>query len=210
MRADGETLQDAKMTGTNLQQKEWFAVTVRPQHEKTAAHAFRAKAIEEFLPLYCDRRRWSDRFRDVELPLFPGYVFCRIPPRARAAVLSTPGVRSIVGFGRTPAPVPEREIQSIRAMVSSGLPVAPWPFLKTGQAVLIERGPLSGLEGTLLQLKDAWRVVVSVPLLQRAVAVEVDRDVISVVKPLWPGGRAVARSTQSAPSVSLARRTSVA
>ena len=193
-----------------MQPEEWFAVTVKPQHEKTAAHALRAKAIEEFLPLYHDRRRWSDRLRNVELPLFPGYLFCRISPRTRAAVLSTPGVRSIVGFGRTPAPVPEREVQSIRAMISSGLPVAPWPFLRAGQAVRIERGPLSGLEGTLLQLKDAWRVVVSVPLLQRAVAVEIDRDVISVIKPLWPAGRSVALSEHSAPGVILARRTSVA
>ena len=160
----------------------WFAVTVRPQHEKAAAHGLERKGLEDFLPLYRDRRRWSDRVKELELPLFPGYVFCRFTLRQRAAVLATPGVRSIVGFGRTPAVVPQAEIEAIQAMVASGLPARPWPFLKVGQTVRIERGPLSGLEGILVQLKDAWRVVVSVPLLQRSVAVEIDRDVVGVTQ----------------------------
>jgi len=173
------------VNATVTQAANWFALTVKPQHEKAVAQALHIKGVEDFLPLYRDRRRWSDRFKEIELPLFAGYVFCRFVPRQRTTVVTTPGVRQIVGFGRTPAPVSDREIDSIRAMVSSGLPVAPWPFLRAGQTVLIEHGPLTGLEGVLLQLKDGWRVVVSVPLLQRSVSVEVDRDVISVVKPVW-------------------------
>ena len=160
----------------------WFAVTVKPQHEKTAAHSLQLKGLEDFVPLYRDRRRWSDRVKELELPLFPGYVFCRFTLLQRSAVLATPGVRSIVGFGKTPAVVPQAEIEAIQAMVASGLPARPWPFLQVGQRVRIERGPLSGLEGILVQLKDAWRVVVSVPLLQRSVAVDIDRDVVGVTR----------------------------
>jgi len=160
----------------------WFALTVKPQHEKAAASALRVKGLEDFLPLHRGWRRWSDRIKELELPLFPGYVFCRFRPRERAKVLATPGIRCIVGFGKAPSPIPEAEIGSLQAMVASGLPVGPWPFLRVGQTVRIERGPLCGLEGMLLQLKDAWRVVVSVPLLQRSVAVEIDRDVITVLE----------------------------
>jgi transcription antitermination factor NusG len=158
----------------------WYALTVKPQHEKAAAHVLRSKGLEEFVPLYRTRHRWSDRFKEVELPLFPGYVFCRFAVPQRTTVLTTPSVRSIVGFGKTPAPVAEEEIQAVQAMVSSGLPVGPWPFLKVGQRVCIKQGPLCGLEGILVQLKDAWRVVVNVHLLQRSVAAEIDRDTVEV------------------------------
>jgi transcription antitermination factor NusG len=174
----------------------WFALTVKPQHERAVAGALKVKDLEEFLPLYRDRRRWSDRIKELELPLFPGYVFCRFDPCRKASVLATPGVRSVVSFGRTPVPLAESEIESIRAMIASGLPVGPWPFLNTGQTVRIEHGPLCGLEGILVQLKDAWRVVVSVPLLQRSVSVELDRCMIVSV--------ARARSVQSVSSQSSA------
>jgi transcription antitermination factor NusG len=160
----------------------WFALTVKPQHERAVANSLQLKGLEDFVPLYRDRRRWSDRVKELELPLFPGYVFCRFTATHRSGVLATPGVRSIVGFGKAPAAVPQSEIEAIRAMIASGLPVGPWPFLKVGQTVRIERGALRGLEGILVQLKDAWRVVVSVPLLQRSVAVEIDRDVIGLTR----------------------------
>lgn len=156
----------------------WFALTVKPQHERTAALALRLKGFEEFLPLYRARRQWSDRIKTLELPLFPGYVFCRFPVFRKAAVLGTPSVQGIVGFGGVLAPLEDAEIESIRAMVASGCPVGPWPYLRAGQRVRIQAGPLRGLEGVLVSLKDSWRVVVSLHLLQRSVAVEVERDVI--------------------------------
>ena len=162
-------------------QPQWFALTVKPNHERAAAQSLEAKALEAFLPLYRARRRWSDRIKELELPLFAGYVFCRFAALERAHALATPGVTSVVGFGHTPAPVPEAEIESVRAMVSSGLPLSPWPFLRVGERVRIEAGPLCGVEGILMQVKDAWRVVVSVELLQRSVAAEVERDVVAVV-----------------------------
>lgn len=157
----------------------WFALTVRPQHEKSTARALSNQGLEGFLPLYLTRRRWSDRIKELELPLFAGYVFCRFAPEHRLGVLTTPGVTSIVGFGGAPVPVNDQEIAALQQTVASGLPVQPWPFLECGQRVRIERGPLRGLEAILVRSKDFWRVVLNVDLLRRSVAVEIDRDVIS-------------------------------
>lgn len=161
---------------------QWYALTVKPNHEKTAAQSLESKGLEAFLPLYRARRRWSDRVKDLDLPLFAGYIFCRFQAHERTKVLATPGVASVVGFGHGPAAVPDSEIHAVRTLVSSGLAVKPWPFLRVGERVRIEAGPLGGVEGILTQVKDTWRVVVSVELLQRSVAAEVDRDVISVMR----------------------------
>jgi transcription antitermination factor NusG len=166
---------------TAYRSAQWYALTVKPNHEKTTAQALESKGLESFLPLYRARRRWSDRIKELDLPLFAGYVFCRFMGGERARVLTTPGVTSVVGFGNQPAPVAEEEIEAVRAMIASGLPVGPWPYLRVGERVRIEAGPLCGLEGILTQVKDVWRVVVSVELLQRSVAAEVDRDVVSIV-----------------------------
>lgn len=114
----------------------------------------------------------------LELPLFPTYVFARFREVQRVQVLRTPGVRSIVAFNHRLAPVRDEEIQSLQVMVRSGVPVEPWPILREGQRVRVERGPLQGVEGILLRFKNCWRVVVGVEILQRAVAAEVDRDVV--------------------------------
>jgi transcription antitermination factor NusG len=153
----------------------WFALTVQHQHEKTVARNLDQAGLESFVPLYRTRRMWSDRVKELELPLFPTYVFSRFAWRERMRVLRIPGVRELVGFGKQATPVPEVEINALKRMVASGLPVHPWPYLKVGDWVLITRGPLRGLEGIVVRHKDAWRVVVSVHLLQRSVAAEVDR-----------------------------------
>jgi transcription antitermination factor NusG len=131
------------------------------------------------LPLYRSRRQWSDRVRDLELPLFAGYVFCRFVYGERTAVLNTPGVTRIVGFGGQPASIDDREISAIEAVLRSKLPVRPWPHLKPGDRVLVQRGPLRGLEGVLLREKDGLRLVIGVDLLQRSVAVELEPDMIA-------------------------------
>jgi len=160
----------------------WFAVTVHHQHEKALAQHLADIGLESFLPLYRTRRIWSDRVKELELPLFPRYVFARFAFRNRANVLRIPGVRGIVGFGKETAYISETEIAALKAMVSSGLPVQPWPYLKIGDWVRITHGPLRGLEGILVRQKDSWRVVVSVHLLQRSVAAEVSRLVITPAK----------------------------
>jgi transcription antitermination factor NusG len=175
-------------------QKPWFAVQTKSRHEKVAAWALHNKGYEEFLPLYRSRRRWSDRVKELDIPLFSGYVFCRFDPEERLPVLTSPGVLSIVGMGKTPAPVTEAEIAALQVVVESGLKAEPWPFLKVGQAVRIDWGPLAGLEGILTGLKNRQRLVVSVTLLQRSVAVEIDGAWVSPLR-LGRRGGASARSS---------------
>lgn len=152
----------------------WFALRVKPRHEKTAAWALRLKGFEEFLPLYRARSRWSDRIKELELPLFPRYIFCKFTPPERLRVLTTPGVQVVVGNGSTPVPVAAAEIAAIEAIIESGVAAQPWPFLLAGHLVRIVAGPLAGLEGVLLEVKNQFRLLVSVTLLQRSVAVEID------------------------------------
>jgi len=155
----------------------WYAVRVRPRFEKLAADIISAKGYEEFLPLYRSRRAWSDRVKDLDLPLLPGYFFCRFNIEDRyLAILTTPGVRGIVGIGKTPVPVEDTEIETIRAVVRSGLTAKPTPYLHVGARVSINQGPLAGLEGIITCTDRAHRFVVSVGLLQRSVAVEIDRE----------------------------------
>jgi transcription antitermination factor NusG len=161
----------------------WFALQVKPRHEKVAAQALERKGFEQFLPVYRARRRWSDRVKEVHLPLFPGYAFCRFDPLNRLPVLTIPNVVHVVGFGKTPAPVADVEIASLQAIVKSGLPALPWPFLKIGQFVRIDSGPLIGVTGLLLEIKNGHRLVVSVTLLQRSVAVEIDHAWVTPVGP---------------------------
>jgi len=154
----------------------WFALHVKPRHERAVVRGLENKGFEHFLPLYQARRRWSDRYKTVALPLFPGYVFSRFEPQCRVPILTVPGVLRIVGAGRTPLPVEDSEIAALQSIVKSGLPAHPWPFLKAGQAVSIEGGPLCGLTGILLDFKGSQRLIVSVTLLQRSVAVEIESD----------------------------------
>lgn len=119
-------------------------------------------------------RRWSDRMKEVEQPLFPGYLFCRFDLNNRGPLLMTPGVRQIVGVGRTPIPVEDSELEAIRQVLSSGLPSQPWQYLHVGQRVRVNHGSLSNLEGILVSVKASNRIVLSVTLLQRSVAMEID------------------------------------
>src|ERR1700704_4360026 len=113
----------------------WYALTVKPRHERVASGYLRDKGFEEFSPVYRARRRWSDRLKEAELCLFPGYVFCRFSYPERLQVLGPPGIPSVVKCAKIPAPVPDAEIASIRTMVRSGRPVEPWLYLRVGEQV---------------------------------------------------------------------------
>jgi transcription antitermination factor NusG len=152
----------------------WYALQVRSRFEMSVANQLRGMGYEEFLPLCECRKRWSDRIKVVQAPLFPGYLFCRLDPQNRLPILKTPGVIQIVGYNRQPIPVDDEEVKSIQTLVSSGIPNQPWPFLKVGEKVRIEAGPLRGLEGVLVEFKGNRRLILSVSLLQRSVAVEMD------------------------------------
>jgi transcription antitermination factor NusG len=154
----------------------WYALQVRPRFEKIIATTLLNKGYEGFLPLYRHRSRWSDRIKEVQLPLFPGYLFCKFDMNNRLPILITPGVMHIVGIGKTPHPVEDGEIAALKAIVISGLQTEPRSYLNIGEKVRIEVGPLAGVEGILLALKGSNRLVVSVSLLQRSVSVEIDES----------------------------------
>lgn len=156
----------------------WYALTTKPRYERTTVQHLRNKGFDELAPAYRTRRRWSDRFKEIEQQLFPDYLFCSFTYEQRPRVLSTPGVISIVGFGKQPAPVADSEITAIRTMLASGLPLWPWPYLRVGLRVRIEEGCLKGLAGTLIRENDSLRVVVNVELLHRAVAIQIDRNLL--------------------------------
>jgi transcription antitermination factor NusG len=166
----------------------WYALRVKSRHENSVASHLQARGFESLLPLYKCRRRWSDRFKEMELPLFPGYVFCRFNPQNRLPILTVPGIVHVVGVGKTPLPVDEAEMAAILTTVKSGLPSQPWPFLRVGNKVRIEYGPLSGVEGVLLGFRGHHRLILSVTLLQRSVAVQVDEAWITPLSGEKRGG----------------------
>ena len=170
-------------TVANASLAQWFALRVKSNSEKVVATIARNKGFEEFLPLYQSRHKWSDRYKSVELPLFPGYVFCRINPNVRLPLLTIPGALHFIGIGKAPLPIDDWEIAAIQRAVGSGLRLEPWAYLEVGQLVRLDLGPLAGLEGILIETRKQYRVVVSVSLLQRSVAVEIERNWVTPVDP---------------------------
>lgn len=171
-------LASAPSEAQRAERPDWYAVRVRPRSEKIVATALQEKGYEDFLPLYRKRSKWSDRTKDIALPLFPGYVFCRADLSGKPPLISTPSVIGILSFCGKPALISDREIVEVRRIVNSGVYAEPWPFLRDGQRVRIERGSLAGIEGIVLRAKSDWRVVLSIEALCRSVAIEVDRECV--------------------------------
>ncbi len=163
---------------------EYFAVYTRPNQEKIVAEQLRCKGIDYFLPLYTSVRRWQDRLKTLSLPLFPGYLFARVAPSGMLQVLKTHGVVKLVGSPR-PIPLQASEIEQLQRFLSSAGFIEPHPYLQIGQRVRVRRGPLNDVEGILIRKRNQLRLVISVELIQRSVAIEVDAaDVIATGKVL--------------------------
>jgi transcription antitermination factor NusG len=170
---------------TDVLNAQWFAVYVRSRHEKSVHTALREKGLESFLPLHTQRRRWADRNKSVELPLFSNYVFCRHLPSVRVPILSTPGVIGIVGTRHQPLPISDTEIDALRVVSSSGLPCMPLPEFVVGKNVRVVDGPLAGITGVVTDVRKN-SLVVGVTLLQRSVAVDIDPAWVRFVTSLEP------------------------
>jgi transcription antitermination factor NusG len=152
----------------------WFALQVRSRREPAVAAQLLEQGYECYLPLYKSVRRWSDRMKEIDQPLFPGYLFSRFDYQNCRSLLMTPGVHQVLGNGRSPIPVDDGELESIRQALGSGLPNQPWPYLQVGERVRLNYRSLKNLEGILIHFKGSHRVVLSVTLLQRSVAMEID------------------------------------
>jgi transcription antitermination factor NusG len=178
----------------------WFALYTRHQHEKVIAQALASKGFEVFLPLYTAARRWKDRTKQLSLPLFPCYLFLRGTMERRLDITTTPGIVTILGGGGESGIVPESEIEAVRQVVERGAKVEPHPFLHCGDWVRVKSGPLEGIEGILVRKKNLFRLVLSVELLEKSAAVEVDVSMVERVA-RQPLGSAAPRpwKTTSAP-----------
>ena len=161
----------------------WYAIRTTARWELLASNELSRRGIETWLPLCRVKRRWSDRIKVMDQPLFPGYLFGHFPLADRIRVLEVPGVRQIVGIGSTPAPIAVSELDNLKTLVAAQPTLVPWPYLRAGQRVRIDRGPLAGVEGFVVRAEQgALRIVVSVDLLQRSVAAQIDRDCIGAAE----------------------------
>ena len=171
----------AMQPGTACQHAHWYAVHTVSRHEKVVARQMNGNGLDHFLPLYKSLRRWKDRRKELELPLFPGYVFARIAFQDRLRVQKLPGVLQIVSFNGKPAPVPENEIEALRNGLARNAWLEPHPYLKVGRRVRVRSGPMAGLTGVLVRKKEKFRVVLSVDLIMQSVALEVDGADVDLV-----------------------------
>lgn len=166
----------------------WWAIYTRHQHEKVIADVLSAKGFEIFLPLYDSIRRWRDRQMLLSLPLFPCYLFVRGGFSRRFQILNTPGVHMALTHGDRIALIPEKEIEAIRRTVEGPFRMEPHPFLRCGDRVRVIRGSLEGVEGILIRKKNQFRLVLSVDMLAKSVAVEIDAsNVESMLEPVQVG-----------------------
>ena len=164
----------AASSGLEARTANWYALYTRSRHEKQVATQLELRRFEVFLPLYSSLRRWKDRRVELQLPLFPGYLFVHIPLQHRIQVLNVPGAVRFVAFNGQPAAVAENDLLSVRSALTEGLRVQPHPYLTIGRRVRLRSGPLAGREGILVRRKDHFRLVLSIDIIMRSVAVEVD------------------------------------
>ncbi len=158
---------------------DWFALGVAPRHEKRVSELLQHKGYETFLPLIPRRHQYARRAREFEIPLFPGYLFCRVDLATRLPILTTPGVLQFIGAGRVPLPIEEGEITALQRVVAAGISLEPCAFWKAGQKGLVVDGALKGLEGIVVSIKSRARLILSVSLLKRSVFLEIDSALVT-------------------------------
>ena len=174
LKAKDNTLKMEPHTTASLLKSSWYALQVTCRKELSVAAQIEGRGVECFLPTYTSLRKWSDRTKQIQQALFPGYLFSRFAYENRQQVVTAPGVLQVVGNGKVAIPVPDSEIEALQMAMRSEVASEPWPYLRAGERVKVNCGRLSGLEGILINFKGNHRVVLSVTLLQRSLALEVD------------------------------------
>ena len=154
----------------------WHAAYTNANHEKRVAEQLMRRSVEHFLPLYGSVRQWKDRRVQLQLPLFPGYVFVRMALQDRMRVQQVPGVARLIGFDGHPSILAEEEIETLKKLLVSGIRAEPFPYLTGGRHMRISAGPLAGREGIVVRRKGSLRVVLSIDLVQRSILLDVDAN----------------------------------
>jgi transcription termination/antitermination protein NusG len=158
----------------------WYAIQVRSRFEFATGNILQSKGFELFVPRYRSKRRWSDRKVELDLPLFPGYIFCRFDARACRPIITTAGVVRIVGTSKMPSPLEAHEIEAVQRVVQHECKVEPHAFMTVGSRVRIQGGPLAGLEGIVTGHKNR-RLILSIALVQQSISMEVEDLGVAVI-----------------------------
>lgn len=175
----------------------WLALQVRSKWETRAAFGLQSRGYEYFVPLYQQKRLWSDRSKIVEVPLFPGYVFFRFNAQNEQPVISIPGVLRFVGTGNSPVPIADHEIEALQITTKSAVTYGPCKYLEQGQQVQIRNGSLAGMRGSIERIKNKQRLILNVSLLRKSMFVEVDGyDVVIVDSHLSPAEHQFANAVE--------------
>jgi transcription antitermination factor NusG len=179
-----EVLRKAKMNFSECD-KAWFAIQVRPKYEFITSTILRAKGYEELVPAYQSTRQWSDRRKKISVPIFTGYVFCRFNSQICVQILTTPGVIRIVGVGNRIVQIEDSEIEAIKMAVKSGA-LSSIPYINVGDRVIVNQGPMAGVQGILLRYSNRHQLVLSVDIIQGSVAMEIDAKAVTRIEPAAP------------------------
>lgn len=170
----------------------WLCVQVKSGGECRSALGLRERGYETFVPVFEQKRRWSDRVKIVQVPLFTGYVFLRFNAASSWPAVSAPGVLRFVGTGKTPTPIEDSEIEALQVTIQTGLHYGPCAFLEVGQEVEVRLGPFTSLRGKIVQFKNKQRLILSVNLIQKSVLVEVDGyEIVPIGSGFVPGNPAL-------------------
>jgi transcription antitermination factor NusG len=179
----------------------WYVAYTYPRHERAVADQLERKSVEAFLPTFTQTSQWKDRRVKLELPLFPGYVFARMPAAERVKVLSIPSVIRMLSYRGALAPVSDDEIDTIRLFITRGAKVRPHRYLAVGDLVRVREGVFEGVQGIVVRENNGCRLVVSIGLIQQSVGMEIDADSLEYVGPssgsihTRPLGRAFANAS---------------
>jgi transcription antitermination factor NusG len=182
------------------QEPRWYAIHTRHQHERSAASILSGKGFRIFYPTYESVRKWKDRSKKLSLPLFPGYLFLAEDVHKKLLIVSTPGVCAILSIAGQPAVIPAEEIRALRRSVEGQYKIVPHPFLNTGDRLRVKSGPLAGTEGILTRKRDMYRLVLSIEILGRSAAVEIDSSIVERIHPPSPAINFNARQESAVPA----------
>lgn len=167
----------------------WYALYTRPRHEKAVYHSLTTQGVDAFLPVHDVLSRWKDRRKWVTMPLFPGYLFVNVSQEDLWLVPATRGALNLISDGAGPVPVPEEQVLALRELTELPVPVGPWPYVRKGDRVVVKAGPLMGMEGYFVRRKNESKLVVSVDMLGRSVAAEVDAECVELIDPVMVAAR---------------------
>ena len=167
---------------SNGNRKKWFAFYTKSRHEKSVSNTLKSNGFEVYLPLLRERKKWSDRKKWVEYPLFKSYIFIKIEIKDSIFVLKTPGIVRMIKFGNSPSPIPNQIILSLKLMLEGGYNPQPTDYFLKGDPVIIKAGPLKGLEGEIIRVHNEDRFIMHVDTIQHSISIKVDRAYLSKKK----------------------------